>query len=132
MKVNPQPYSILFHHRLAAKLFCLILCLAPGNKVTSQPRYFMTVTGKAVADTLNTILTHEHVVTNFIGADSIRPAPLKKEKALKVLKPYINRATQNGITTLFECTPAFIGRDVLLLKTISENFGISIITNTGY
>ena len=132
MKVNLQPYSILFYHRLAAKLFCLILCLAPGNKVTSQPRYFITVTGKAVADTLNTILSHEHVVTNFIGADSIRPAPLKKEKALMILKPYFNRAKQNGIATLFECTPAFIGRDALLLKTISENFGIRIITNTGY
>jgi phosphotriesterase-related protein len=31
-----------------------------------------------------------------------------------------------------ECTPAYIGRDPLLMKMLSEKSGIQIITNTGY
>jgi phosphotriesterase-related protein len=37
-----------------------------------------------------------------------------------------------GCKTLFECTPAFLGRDVQLLKKLSRLSGIRIITNTGF
>jgi phosphotriesterase-related protein len=37
-----------------------------------------------------------------------------------------------GVKSIFDCTPAFLGRDVILLKILSKESGLQIITNTGY
>jgi phosphotriesterase-related protein len=37
-----------------------------------------------------------------------------------------------GVKSIFDCTPAFLGRDVILLKILSRESGLQIITNTGY
>jgi phosphotriesterase-related protein len=46
--------------------------------------------------------------------------------------PILLEAKQKGVKTFFECTPAYLGRDPLLLKELSEKTGINIVTNTGY
>lgn len=93
--------------------------------------YFLTVNGKVAASELILALPHEHVVTNFIGADSIL-VPAKHESgrigdiiaAFKALR-------SRGVNFVFECTPAYIGRDVKLLQEISKQSGVHIVTNTG-
>src|SRR5690606_7987936 len=37
-----------------------------------------------------------------------------------------------GCQTLVDCTPNYLGRDVGLLKLLSEKTGLYVITNTGY
>jgi phosphotriesterase-related protein len=37
-----------------------------------------------------------------------------------------------GCRALFDCTAAYFGRDVRLLRKVSEQTGLHIITNTGY
>ncbi|MGB8492300.1 MAG: hypothetical protein WCE64_14695, partial [Bacteroidales bacterium] len=51
--------------------------------------------------------------------------------SLKVL-PFLFEAKEKGMKTFFECTPAYLGRDPVLLKSLSQAAGINIITNTGY
>ena len=46
--------------------------------------------------------------------------------------PFVAEAKEKGVQTFIECTPAFLGRDPLLLKELSEKSGIKFITNTGY
>jgi phosphotriesterase-related protein len=46
--------------------------------------------------------------------------------------PFIMAAKMKGLETFIECTPAYLGRDPLLLKELSEKTGVKFITNTGY
>jgi predicted metal-dependent phosphotriesterase family hydrolase len=36
------------------------------------------------------------------------------------------------VKTFFDCTPAYLGRDPLQLRELSEKTGIQILINTGY
>jgi phosphotriesterase-related protein len=89
----------------------------------------MTVNGLISADELGTSLIHEHLLVDFIGADSTGYHRWDRDSVTDIMLPYLNEL--DGVTTLFDCTPAFLGRDPLLLKALSDESGINIITNTG-
>ncbi len=91
-----------------------------------------TVTGKIDANSLGATLIHEHILVDFIGADKIKPDRWKHEDVIAKVLPYLLEIKSRGITSFMECTPAFLGRDVVLLKKLSELSGLNIITNTGY
>jgi len=41
-------------------------------------------------------------------------------------------AKENGVKTIIEATPQWLGRDPMLLKSLSRVSGVNFITNTGY
>jgi phosphotriesterase-related protein len=41
-------------------------------------------------------------------------------------------AKARGVKTFIDCTPAYLGRDPLLLHELSKKTGMNILTNTGY
>jgi phosphotriesterase-related protein len=92
----------------------------------------ITVSGKIPAQEMGLTLHHEHVLVDFIGADSVEPPRYNREAALKVILPQIRKLQQYGVKTFVECTPRFLGRDVLLLRQLSDSTGIHFLTNTGY
>jgi phosphotriesterase-related protein len=98
----------------------------------ADPPYTYSVSGKIPVADLGTTLIHEHVLVDFIGADKISPNRWKHEDVIRKVLPYLLEIKSRGIKTLVECTPAFIGRDVMLLKKLSERSGLNILTNTGY
>ena len=75
---------------------------------------------------------HEHVLVDFIGADQASPSRYDADQAFKVILPYLIKAKNDGCQTLVECTPAYLGRDIRLLRRLSEASGVNILTNTGY
>ncbi|GAB3991070.1 aryldialkylphosphatase [Spirosoma daeguense] len=77
-------------------------------------------------------LVHEHVLVDFIGADKITPDRWKHENVVAKMLPYLKSLKQLDCQTLLDCTPAYLGKDPLLLKELSERSGIRILTNTGY
>ncbi|MES2874673.1 MAG: hypothetical protein V4708_13185 [Bacteroidota bacterium] len=77
-------------------------------------------------------LIHEHILVDFIGADSTGYHRWDKSKVIERVLPFLMDAKQKGVQTIFDCTPAYLGRDPLLLKELSEKSGINILTNTGY
>lgn len=91
-----------------------------------------TVTGDVPAGRLGVTLMHEHVLVDFIGADQVSPARYDRDQAFASVLPHLKQARASGCETLVECTPAFLGRDPLLLKRLSEASGIQILSNTGY
>lgn len=92
----------------------------------------MTVQGAIPATKMGTSLIHEHILVDFIGAENYDPKKWKHEDVIIKVLPYLRELKQAGCTTLVECTPAYLGRDVLLLKKLSAQSGLQIITNTGY
>ena len=97
-----------------------------------KPGKIITVLGEISAGELGQTLIHEHILVDFIGADKISYDRWDRGQVEQKVLPYLTEAKQAGVNSLFDCTPAFLGRDVLLLKRLSEKTGLHIITNTGY
>ncbi len=108
------------------------LLSATAKTPAATDGFLMTVTGKSRADRLGTFLPHEHVITDFIGAEKVLQPQYDRQDAFDKMLIYLRLAKANGVEILAECTPAYIGRDVLLLKQLSKASGVQIITNTGY
>ena len=92
----------------------------------------MTVKGEILAKQMGKTLPHEHVLVDFIGADSVSRDRYNPEEVFKVALPYLKEIKELGCQTFIECTPAYLGRDPELLVRLSEATGLNIITNTGY
>ena len=92
----------------------------------------VTVEGEIPVEEMGISLIHEHILVDFIGADSTGYHRWEKSKVIERALPFLMEAKQKGVNTLFECTPAYLGRDPLLFKKLSEKTGINIVTNTGY
>jgi len=113
-------------------LSILITLMSHCSTKYEEQGYIITVTGKMAVDDMGMTLTHEHVVTNFSGADKIAQPRYDEDTVIKIILPHLKELKKKGINTIFECTPDYIGRDVKLLKKLSELSGINIVTNTGY
>ena len=96
------------------------------------PGEIMTVTGRVPAAQLGRTLPHEHVLVDFIGADQVSPDRYDRDEVFNTVLPHLNQVRKAGCETLVECTPAYLGRDPLLLKRLSEASGVRLLTNTGY
>ena len=92
----------------------------------------MTVRGLIPASELGITLPHEHVMLDFIGAEKAERSRYKRNEVFDAVLPYLENFRDFGGQTLVECTPAYIGRDVELLRKLSEASRLNLITNTGY
>jgi phosphotriesterase-related protein len=77
------------------------------------------------------ILVHEHVLVDFIGADLIAPGRYDRDEAFRAALPKLEELKPHGCTRLLECTPNFLGRDPRLLERLERATGIELWTNTG-
>jgi phosphotriesterase-related protein len=123
MKAISVNFKILF--------FCFGICIFLFS-CTTQESKIITVTGEIPASAIGKTLHHEHLLVDFIGADSISYNRWNKDSVVEKVLPYLLEIKKLGYKTLVECTPAYLGRDPALLKMLSEKSGIQIITNTGY
>ena len=109
---------------------CIIFLL---SRCTSEnDGIIMTVNGPVPAGEMGVSLIHEHILVDFIGADSISNSRWDKSKVIEKAFPYLKQIKDLGCATFIECTPAFLGRDPSILKRLSDTSGLNIITNTGY
>ena len=106
--------------------------LPPLGAQQRHPAHVMTVLGLMPATRLGRTLMHEHIMVDFIGADKIAPGRYDPEEVFQKALPYLEKLKAAGGETLVECTPAFIGRDALLLRRLSKASGLNIITSTGF
>ncbi|WP_298475993.1 phosphotriesterase [uncultured Maribacter sp.] len=106
-------------------LFVLIGC---GSK--KQP-LIQDVNGTHRLTSNQIWLSHEHILVDFIGADSIQPNKWNHDTIIKEVMPYLQELKEFNVTYFVDATPDYLGRDVLLLEKIANKTGINIITNTG-
>ncbi|WP_416865196.1 MAG: phosphotriesterase [Imperialibacter sp.] len=116
-------YSLLLITALAVLSYC-----APAAK---QPEV-ISVNGKMTPSEMGTTLIHEHILVDFIGADSVGYHRWDRDSVIAQTLPFLVDARKRGVNTFIDCTPAYLGRDPWLLKALSELSGLTIITNTGY
>jgi phosphotriesterase-related protein len=112
--------------------FSLLLSVCVLFSCDTKESKIITVTGEIPASAIGKTLHHEHILVDFIGADSTGYHRWNKDEVIEKVLPYLLEIKNLGYKTLVECTPAYLGRDPELLKTLSEKSGIQIITNTGY
>jgi phosphotriesterase-related protein len=98
---------------------------------TKEGGIVMTVNGPIPAGEMGVTLEHEHIMVDFIGADSITPDRWNRSEVARIALPYLLQIKELGCRTMIECTPAYLGRDPLMLKEISSSSGLNILTNTG-
>jgi phosphotriesterase-related protein len=104
-----------------------------ARRPQAQPRRAVqSVTGPVDADALGVTLMHEHVLVDFIGAARVSRTRYDPDEVVEVALPHLRRIRELGCATLVECTPAYLGRDPLLLRRLSEASGLCILTNTGF
>ena len=92
----------------------------------------MTVLGLIRPDEMGVTLTHEHVLVDFIGADKISRDRYRTDDAFAKILPHLKQVRTLGGRTLLECTPAYLGRDPVLLQRLAKAGGLHLLTNTGY
>ncbi len=91
-----------------------------------------TVSGPVAPERLGTTLMHEHVMVDFGGAAVTGPHRWNRSEVATVMLPYLQAIVRQGVSTLVECTPAYLGRDPELLRKLSTAAGLQIVTNTGF
>jgi phosphotriesterase-related protein len=111
---------------------CAASCALLGANATDAPDQVMTVTGLIPAADLGRTLVHEHVAVDFIGAARTSPDRYDSQRAFDLARPHFERLRRDGVKTLVECTPRFIGRNPALLVRLSRDTGLQILTNTGW
>lgn len=110
--------------------FFVISILSQCN--TTKNGIIMSVKGPVPSKEMGVSLVHEHILVDFIGADSITDKRWDKSKVIVKVLPFLKQIRDLGCQTFIECTPSFLGKDPLLLKSLSDSSGLNIITNTGY
>jgi phosphotriesterase-related protein len=90
-----------------------------------------TVTGRVAVGELGMILSHEHVLVDFVGAEVVSRDRYDRDAVITKALPHVRAAYARGVRTIVECTPNFMGRDPELLRRLSEETGMRFLTNTG-
>lgn len=92
-----------------------------------------TVTGTIPVDHLGCTLMHEHVFIAFPGAWF---DPLSKFDRADFIEEAVRRLVQlrseHGVRTIVDPCPIELGRDVTMMKEISEKSGMHIVCTTGF
>ena len=91
-----------------------------------------TVLGKVSPDELGIVLPHEHILVGFIPEGKMGPEDYDRAEVVQAMLPRLLDLKAAGCSTLAECTPEFLGRDPVLLETLSRLSGLHILTNTGF
>ena len=108
-----------------------VLAICCGCSLSTQQPLIQDVKGTHPLDSNQVWLTHEHILVDFIGADSIQPNSWNHDSIIKEVMPYFEELKEFNVNYFVDATPNYLGRDVLLLEKIAERTGIRIITNTG-
>ncbi|HUX56485.1 MAG TPA: hypothetical protein VMV77_05895 [Bacteroidales bacterium] len=113
-------------------LSAILIIIFISQCTPKEEEIIMTVNGPVTVSEMGTTLVHEHILVDFIGADSINDNRWNRTEVVKRSLPFLKQIRDLGCKSFVECTPDYLGRDPLLLKELSDSSGLHILTNTGY
>jgi phosphotriesterase-related protein len=117
--------------RIYSRLLVFLLLIVAFSCSAKNDR-IMTVKGWIDASETGTTLTHEHIMIDWIGADSTGYQRWNKDSVVKRMLPFFQEIAGYGCRTFIDCTPDYLGRDPFVDKRLSELSGLNIIISTGY
>jgi len=116
---------------LKCHLLFILIAIAHAGTMNGQQAYIQDVQGRHQVVDDGVWLTHEHILVDFIGADSIQPQTWDHDSIIEEVIPYLDDLKAFKVDYFVDATPAHLGRDVLLLEKLATKMGLKIITNTG-
>jgi phosphotriesterase-related protein len=90
-----------------------------------------TVTGPIEPDQLGWTLPHEHIVVQWDGTELDSTLGFDYEALERHAVSELKAAKASGIDTMVDCTTIEMGRNVALMKRLSEATGVQLICITG-
>ena len=119
----------------AAATTALGACTRAGvlpSSATASARA-MTVRGWIDASEMGLTLPHEHALVSFqpYAEWARQPHTYDRDEVVRVVLPHLRRLRELGCRTFVDATPMNVGRDVVLLRRLSEESGLHILTPTG-
>mgnify|MGYP003110680503 CR=1 FL=1 len=112
-------------------LLLLHIAIICAGTLSGQQAFIQDVQGWHQVDTDGIWLSHEHILVDFIGADSIQPHTWDHDAVIAEVTPYLEELKAYKVEYFVDATPAFLGRDVLLLEKLANKTGLKMISNTG-
>jgi phosphotriesterase-related protein len=88
-----------------------------------------TVTGLVELDDTSVVLPHEHAMINYgqmIGIESVAGQETQRR-----LLTMFKKLSSCGVSVVVDCTPPGYGRDIEILRNLSEESGVHIVASTG-
>ena len=85
----------------------------------------------APASLRDTVLVHEHILVDFIGADKVSRERYNADEVFRSAAAKLKVVKALGCVRMLECTPNYLGRDPRLLHRLADSVGLDIWTNTG-
>jgi phosphotriesterase-related protein len=126
---------MLLRRRFLKMASCATAALACSRRARSSARggMVMTVRGPIRSSEMGMTLEHEHVLANFqpLAERETDPWTYDRDEVVRVVIPFLKHIKDLGCRTFIDCTAVALGRDPRLLKRLSEETGLKIITVTG-
>ena len=127
-----------FIHRVLGTAATTLLthgCTPPAARSAraSGTSRVMTVRGWIDSSDMGLTLPHEHVLVSFqpYAEWVTRPLTYDREDVVSVVLPRLRRLRELGCRTFVDATPMQLGRDPALLRRLSEESGLHVLTPTG-
>jgi len=105
---------------------------APPRQEEDDMGTIHTVRGAIRPAELGLTLAHEHILVDFGGADVTGPHRWDADAVIAKMQPYLDELVALGVQAFVDATPAYLGRDVGILRRLSIATGLHILTNTGW
>ncbi len=92
-----------------------------------------TVSGVVSSEHLGMTLMHEHFLFGFPGwQGDVTLGPFDRQACVEAGLKMAEKVMEQGVKTVVDVTPNECGRDVELLREISEKSGLNILCSSGY
>lgn len=91
-----------------------------------------TVLGPISVNDLGMTLMHEHVYVEFAGSGIDFTVPFDRAAFIKDATKRLAALKEHGVKTFVDPCPMDIGRDISILKEVSEKSGLNIVCATGF
>jgi phosphotriesterase-related protein len=108
-------------------------CARAAVGAASPASRTMTVRGWIDSSDMGPTLPHEHALASFQPyAEWIQhPIPYDRDEVVDVVLPRLRRLRALGCRTFVDATATHLGRDPALLRRLSEESGLHVLTVTG-
>ncbi|HEY5805095.1 MAG TPA: hypothetical protein VIT90_15515 [Lysobacter sp.] len=120
---------------LAAAPVALALPGCTGLRGGASPKggQVMTVTGPVDTSALGMTLAHEHLFADLrpYAEQTATPIALDEDGVVEVVLPYLQAIRRLGCRTLVDCTATTLGRNPALIRRLSLESGLNMLTVTG-
>jgi len=90
-----------------------------------------TVLGPVDTSELGFTLSHEHLATNAAGILKTFPELVDRAGVIEQANATLREASREGLRTIIDVTTIDLGRDVEMMREVSQTTGVNIIAATG-